>query len=138
MKSHKLKKLTHLNHIEQLSFHENFLFLWKNRRIGIMKSAYLFIIVTSLLLSFPAIASEDSFQQRVTQTEPAPIEISAYDSCIHVKNAPIGSVLEIYSVVGIKVKEIKIKESNGEYPVNIPKGYYIIRIGETVRKIVIR
>ena len=28
--------------------------------------------------------------------------------------------------------------SDGEYPVNIPKGYYIIRIGETVRKVVIR
>ena len=87
-----------------------------------MKIVHLLVIVTGLLVSSPAMASE----------------VSAYDSCIHVKNAPIGSILEIYSVVGIKVKEIKIKESNGEYPVNIPKGYYIIRIGETVRKIVIR
>ena len=103
-----------------------------------MKIVHLLVIVTGLLVSSPAMALEESPQQRVTQADPAPIEISAYDSCIHVKNAPIGSILEIYSVVGIKVKEIKIKESNGEYPVNIPKGYYIIRIGETVRKIVIR
>ena len=68
----------------------------------------------------------------------AKVCISAYDSCIKVKNAPTGSVLEIYSVVGIKVKEIKLTSSDGEYPVNIPKGYYIIRIGETVRKVVIR
>ena len=66
------------------------------------------------------------------------IEISAYDSCIRVKNAPVGSLLEVYSVVGIKVKEIKIKEPDAEYPVHIPKGYYIIRIGDTVRKVVIR
>ena len=78
-----------------------------------MKIVHLLVIVTGLLASSPAMASEESPQQRVTQADPAPIEISAYDSCIHVKNAPIGSILEIYSVVGIKVKEIKIKESNG-------------------------
>ena len=79
-----------------------------------------------------------SFVPAIHQTEPKSVEISAYDSCIKVKNAPVGSVLEIYSVVGIKVKEIKLTSSDGEYPVNIPKGYYIIRIGETVRKVVIR
>ena len=69
-----------------------------------------------------------SFVPAIHQTEPKSVEISA----------PTGSVLEIYSVVGIKVKEIKLTSSDGEYPVNIPKGYYIIRIGETVRKVVIR
>ena len=53
-------------------------------------------------------------------------------------NAPIVSKLEIYSVVGIKVKEIEIKQSTAEYTLNIAKGYYIIRIGETVRKVAIR
>ena len=53
-------------------------------------------------------------------------------------NAPIGSKLEIYSVVGIKVKEIEIKQSTAEYTLNIAKGYYIIRIADTVRKVAIR
>ena len=66
------------------------------------------------------------------------IEITAYKNYIRVKNAPVGQILELYSVVGIKVAEIKITSSDGEYSVNIPKGYYIIRIGETVRKVVIR
>ncbi|MEG1543587.1 MAG: T9SS type A sorting domain-containing protein [Tannerellaceae bacterium] len=70
--------------------------------------------------------------------ESDPIEITASDNRIRVINAPIGSVLEIYSVVGIKVKEIEIKQPNGEYLVSIAKGYYIIRIGDTVRKIAIR
>ena len=67
-----------------------------------------------------------------------PIEISAYDNTIVVQNAPIGSKLEIYSVVGIRIKEIPIKQSSGEYTVNIAKGYYIVRIADTVRKISIR
>ena len=52
--------------------------------------------------------------------------------------SPIGSILEIYSVVGIKVKEIEVKQSTAEYVVDIAKGYYIIRIGDTVRKVAIR
>ncbi|MDO4755833.1 MAG: hypothetical protein Q4A54_05785 [Parabacteroides sp.] len=77
----------------------------------------------------------------VSQTpheEALPIEISAYDNTIVVQNAPIGSKLEIYSVVGIRIKEIPMKQPSGEYPVNIAKGYYIVRIADIVRKISIR
>lgn len=75
----------------------------------------------------------------VTQEKtPDPIEISAYDNKIVVENAPAGSKLEIYSVVGIRVKEIPMKQPSGEYTVDIAKGYYIVRIGDTVRKISIR
>ncbi|MCD8264931.1 MAG: T9SS type A sorting domain-containing protein [Tannerellaceae bacterium] len=73
-------------------------------------------------------------QDKTTQT----VEISVYENRIIVKNAPVNSRLEIYSVVGIKVKEIPLKQSSGEYPVNISKGYYIVRIADTVRKVIIR
>jgi hypothetical protein len=57
---------------------------------------------------------------------------------IKVENAVVGSFIEVYSVVGIKVAEIEVKTPNGEYPLNIAKGYYIVRIGSTVRKIALR
>ena len=66
--------------------------------------------------------------------DPDAVEISAYDNKIVVENAPAGSKLEIYSVVGIRVKEIPMKQPSGEYTVDIAKGYYIVRIGDTVRK----
>lgn len=69
---------------------------------------------------------------------PDSIEISAYDNKIVVENAPIGSKLEVYSVVGIRVKEIPMRQPSGEYPVELAKGYYIVRIGDIVRKISIR
>jgi len=72
------------------------------------------------------------------RSETPPIEVIAIDNRIKVTNAPVGSKLEIYSVVGIKVAEIEITQPSGEYTVNIAKGYYIVRIGETVRKIAIR
>lgn len=75
---------------------------------------------------------------RSEKKEPAPVEISAFDNKIVVENAPIGSKLEIYSVVGIRVKEIVMKQPSGEYTVDIAKGYYIVRIGDIVRKVAIR
>lgn len=108
-------------------------------KIRDMKIAAIGVLLFALgLPSVTQQRSERTPKAMASVLEAEPIEISAYDSCIHVKNAPIGSLLEIYSVVGIKVKEIKTKEVEGEYPVHIPKGYYIIRIGDTVRKVVIR
>lgn len=74
----------------------------------------------------------------VQEVEKPEIVITATENRIRVENAPVGSRLEIYSVVGIKVKEIAIKQPTAEYVVDIAKGYYIIRIGETVRKVAIR
>lgn len=72
------------------------------------------------------------------QEEKPAIEIIVYDNTVKVANAPVGSYLEIYSVVGIKVKEIEMKQPSGEYYINLAKGYYIIRIADTVRKIALR
>lgn len=58
------------------------------------------------------------------------IQITVTDNRISVVNAPVGSKLEIFSVVGLKVREIEMKQPSGEYLVNISKGYYIIRIEE--------
>ena len=66
------------------------------------------------------------------------IKVSAVDNRIIVSNAPEKSKLEVFNIVGSKVKEIEIKQPSGEYPVTLPKGYYIVRIEGIVRKIVIR
>jgi hypothetical protein len=78
-----------------------------------------------------------AYTAKKTPEKPS-VEVVAVDNRIKVTNAPAGSKLEIYSVVGIKVVEIEMTQSSGEYTVNIAKGYYIIRIGETVRKVAIR
>ena len=72
------------------------------------------------------------------QTGKPEVSVIAINNRIKVKNVAVGSKLEIYSVVGLKVAEIEVKQAEGEYEVNISKGYYIVRIGETVCKIAIR
>ena len=75
----------------------------------------------------------------VTQQVDNAIKVTYIDAHIRVENAPAKSRLEIYNIVGSKVKEIIIAQPSGEYPVSLPKGYYIVRIdGGVVRKIVVR
>lgn len=105
-------------------------------------------IVIILLLTIEAFCSFGLLAQQTNERLSASIAknevstdeiiINAYDNRIVVENAPVGSKIEIYSVVGIRVKEIIVKQPSAEYTLDIAKGYYIIRIGETVRKIAIR
>ena len=59
---------------------------------------------------------------------------------IHLENAPVGKKIEIFSVMGLKVTEIEIKTHSGEHILNVPKGYYILRVNDTdiIRKVAIR
>ena len=87
-------------------------------------------------------AQSDKPAERASATQrqeiPNAIEITASGNRIKIANAPVDSIVEIYSVVGIKVEEIKIKQPTAEYTLRIAKGYYIVRINDTVRKIAIR
>ncbi|GAB6395573.1 MAG: T9SS type A sorting domain-containing protein [Bacteroidales bacterium] len=89
--------------------------------------------------SFPVQAQTNTAPAVKKQTETSvSLEVIAIDNRIKVSNAPIDSRLEIYSIVGIKVAEIEMKHPSGEYILNLVKGYYIVKINETVRKIAIR
>ena len=96
-----------------------------------MKLIHIIALALAFSASYPVYAQANksgvkTFASR--QEDPSPIEITAYENRIKVENAPVGSILEIYEV----------KQSTAEYVVDIAKGYYIIRIGDTVRKVAIR
>ena len=97
------------------------------------------IVVLSILPAIIAQQTKKEPQPAVKeQTFKAEVSVVAINNRIKVSDAPIGSKLEIYSIVGIKVYEAEIKQENSEYVVDIARGYYIIRIGEAVCKIAIR
>jgi hypothetical protein len=66
------------------------------------------------------------------------IELTVEANRIFVRNVTAGQTLEIFSVVGLKMDTVIMKSAAAEYTLNVPKGYYILKIGETVRKVVIK
>lgn len=93
-----------------------------------------------LFTSIQAQQTERSSKVFVKKAETADssIEIRAAENQMIVSNAPVGSTIEIYNIIGTKIKEFEIKQPSVEYAVFLPKGYYIVRIADMVRKIVIR
>lgn len=98
------------------------------------------IILLSLLLSagyaFSVHAqSADTITADITKEK---IKISYAENRLIVKNLPKDTVIDIYSIFGTKVAIIKAKAGDGEYLLNLAKGYYIVKIEETVKKVAIK
>lgn len=100
------------------------------------------ILYTSLIILFLGIGTTKSYsynQSDIIMTEnKQETKISFSDNRLIVENLQEDSVLEVFSIVGMKVFSINITAGTNEYPINLPKGYYIIRIGNIAKKIALR
>jgi len=66
------------------------------------------------------------------------VEVWVEANTLFIRNGEPNSTIVIYSVVGTKVREIELKSSTGEIPLNLSKGYYIVKIDEIARKIAVK
>ena len=70
--------------------------------------------------------------------DPQSTEISIRGNKIYIQNLAIGGKLQVFSVLGVSVATIEVKAGSGEYNINLPKGYYIVKIGDVVRKVAVK
>jgi hypothetical protein len=89
-------------------------------------------IMLTLLLATPVFAEKTASVQDVL-----PVVVVS-GKVLQLQNVAAGDKLEILSIVGVKVYEKKLEGSNPSLAIDLPKGYYIVRIGTTVRKISIK
>ncbi len=62
----------------------------------------------------------------------------ANGNSIKVQNATIGSVLEVYSILGLKVYSLKLDAAEKSLTLNLSKGWYLVKLEGVVRKIAIK
>lgn len=65
------------------------------------------------------------------------VTISVSENILHVTGAA-GQVLQLYNVAGVCVMTFKIEGSDKRYDLNLPKGFYIVKVGKVVRKVAIK
>ena len=100
---------------------------------------FIFIIAFSLVVSTQSFLFSQEKKDQVVVIEETPTpELSVADNILSVKNARIGSRLEIISIVGNKVDNIEMKTTSGNYELRLPKAIYIFKLEGVVRKFVIR
>lgn len=82
-----------------------------------------------------ASAAESGIQ--LVEADLSDISIYIQGSNLHVSGAA-GQNLYIYNITGVRVMSIKVDGSDKTYSLNLPKGCYIVKVGNVVRKISIR
>ena len=97
----------------------------------------LFFILSLTLSSTSFLKAEPAMN--LTQIEPEfnGVSISITDNILHVLGAT-GQTLQIYNVAGICVQNFKVDGSDKRYELALPKGFYIVKVGKTVRKIALK
>ncbi len=99
---------------------------------------YILIIIFLFSLVAPQVLLSQEKKEKVEVSEEMLPELSVVDNVLYVKNAPIGSTIEIITIVGNKVHEIELKSRESSYQLNLPKAIYIFKLNGVVRKFVIK
>ena len=101
------------------------------------KLLYCFFFLLTFSSQSVAWAQDGRKQETAQKEQPSStivLTVSA-ENRVRVQNAEPGSQMEVYNIVGVKLTTIRIDST---VQVNLPKGYYIFKIGNVVRKVVIK
>jgi len=91
-----------------------------------------------LLLAFFTIAPLAAQKTEKVVAAAAPettLSVILTGKILQLQNATVGEKMEVLSIVGVRVVDKKIESSNQTFTLELPKGYYIVKIGTAVRKI---
>ncbi|MDP4278258.1 MAG: T9SS type A sorting domain-containing protein [Bacteroidota bacterium] len=82
------------------------------------------------------------YAQKGDKGTPAPQEqgvvVLLKNKTLQVQNVKSGDKLEILNILGVRVLEKKIEGTDVELQLNLPQGYYIVKVASTVRKISVK
>ena len=104
------------------------------------KLLYCFFFLLTFSSQSVAWAQDGRKQETAQKEQPSSTIVLSVsvDNRVRVQNAEAGSQMEVYNIVGVKLTTIRIDSTDVTVQVNLPKGYYIFKIGNVVRKVVIK
>ncbi len=98
-----------------------------------MKNLLTILFVSMLTFGYAAHTSASASVEIIELCDNS-ISVTVKGSILHVCGAA-GQTLYIYNVAGVRVKSIRVDGDDKTYSVNLPKGCYIVKVGDMVRKI---
>ena len=72
-----------------------------------------------------------------TEIDNQGIQIQIQNNVLHILGAA-GQDMKIFNVAGVAVMEVKVDGDNKHYDLNLPRGCYIVKVGNVARKISLR
>jgi hypothetical protein len=90
------------------------------------------------LIVVAPLAAQKSEKAVAVVSQDAALTVIQSGKTLQLQNATIGDKLEVLSIVGVRVYEKKIDSTNQVLNLDLPKGYYIVKVGNAVRKISVK
>lgn len=103
-----------------------------------MKRIILCFLIIFSFLSYPVVYAQEGRKSLPIDNEQTSVTLTVIGNNVRVQNATPGSVLEVYNVLGMKVASIKIDSVDKVITLNLPKGWYILKIENIARKVAIK
>lgn len=103
-----------------------------------MKRIILCFLIIFSFLSYPVAYAQEGRKSLPIDNEQTSVTLTVIGNTVRVLNATPGSVLEVYNVLGMKVASIKIDSADKVITLNLPKGWYILKIENIARKVAIK
>ena len=108
-----------------------------------MKHLILFILFTMILSLGEAAAQSQTQKETQTQAQKdaqkeTEISVSVTSNRIYIFNAVQGSEFVIKNMLGEKVIKGTIKNEKDTYDLNLNSGFYIIQVGDVLKRVIIK
>ncbi len=104
-----------------------------------MKKSILIAVLIALTAALPATVKAESCAEASAETsiQQSEIRISTRNQTIRVQNAQ-GETVRIYNLTGVEIHKEHIDSPDKELNIKLSAGCYIVKIGDTARKVTIR
>lgn len=105
-----------------------------------MKKLLLFLAILMAFSSYNVLRAQDDRKDEAIQREQlsSTVVLSIRGTTVRVQHAQPGAVMEIYTILGVKIAALRITSPDETFQLNLSKGYYILKVGSVVRKVAVR
>jgi hypothetical protein len=90
------------------------------------------------MFTFSPLFAEKSEKAAASASQDAVLSVLQNGKTLQLQNATVGDKLEVLSIVGVRVFEKRLESPNQTINLDLPKGYYIVKVGNAVRKISVK
>lgn len=96
-----------------------------------------YFLILALLTMFLAPVNAQKGDKAPASQEQV-VSIFMKDKTLQILNVKVGEKIEILNILGVRVYQKKADSTNVELQIDLPQGYYIVRVGDAVRKISVK
>lgn len=117
-----------------------FFYVLLQLKLFCMKRFYSIVLILYLLSGFGFLAHAQETQNGFVMEQPEKQEVKIVYSGekVTIENLPKDDVLEVFNIMGVKIHSRRVSAGTNEYELNLPKGYYILKVGKTTKKIAVK